>query len=85
MRHYFLQKTLKLLVKRYLKTKHKIDIAELENEGTKQPSLKENIEFEASVRSFIDQLRKNKRGFPQKMRSFEVRQHNPQSTYQSSS
>eukprot|EP00112_Aurelia_sp_Birch-Aquarium-sp1_P011271 Seg237.1 transcript_id=Seg237.1/GoldUCD/mRNA.D3Y31 product="Transient receptor potential-gamma protein" protein_id=Seg237.1/GoldUCD/D3Y31 len=65
------EKTLKLLVKRYLKTKHKIDIAELENEGTKQPSLKENIEFEASVRSFIDQLRKNKRGFPQKMRSFE--------------
>ena len=69
---FLLQKTLKLLVKRYLKTKHKIDTAELENDGLKQPSVKENVEFEASVRSFIDQLRKNKRGFPQKMRSFEV-------------
>ena len=47
--------------------------AELEHEDLKQPSLKENIEFEASVRTFIDQLRKNKKGFPQKMRSFEVR------------
>ena len=69
---FLLQKTLKLLVKRYLKMKHKIDIAELENESLKQPSVKENVEFEASVRSFIDHLRKNKRGFPQKMRSFEV-------------